>query len=453
MYPVRLLALLLLGAATVPAVRAAAENVDLPERVFPQLDPILRDALQQSPRVLLRNLDLEIARGDEMQAKAGQYPSIGGGLGYSRSRETREDLTGSFNTSIFNYSLGLTQPVWHWGVVRNNTRLGEIRRKIAEQQYTEAYRLLAQEIRASYVNLIVRKATTDNARFNLQLAEAALKLAEEGEAKGSISGGQIFQIRMSTEQTRLATDRAIEDLEQARRSFRNLTGGALPSDDRIPTTIPRLNAGDDEPARLLAEFLSQKDPQTSALILLRNQLEVASLNLENQRKRLYPKVNFTAGIAQNRQSYSLNVGLLYGVEDRYVGMSVSWQLFDGFATRGAIRSALASKRQLEANYRQLTEHLAEDAQRQEKQLEFALRQMRINDRLFEDRGFFLKAREDDFRRGTVSETDLNGARSSFNYAQIAAYGARAEFLQRLGDFLGVMMEDPVLQQVKLGRHE
>ena len=85
--------------------------------------------------------------------------------------------------------------------------------------------------------------------------------------------------------------------------------------------------------------------------------------------------------------------------------------------------------------------------------EFALRQMRIDDRLFDERRTFLEGREGDFKRGTASEADLNDARISFNNAQISAFSSRAGYLQRLGDLLGLIMEDPVLQQIITGAHE
>jgi outer membrane protein TolC len=445
--------LLLFSALLLPAAWAAAEDVDLPERVFPALDQILRDALQQSPRILARNLDLEIAQGDEMQAKAGLYPSAGGYVGYQKARETREDIqTGSYPTNMTNYAFSVSQPVWHWGVVRNGARIGEIRRKILEQQYVEAFRMLAQEIRAGYLGLITRKALMRSTRFNLKLTETSLQVAEDRLAKGTISVGDIFSTRMNALQLRLTTDRSAEDFEQARRAFRLLTGKVL-SNDEIPDLIPPLSGGDEAPPRLLADFLSQKDPQTSSVIFARQQLEIENLNLKIQQKRLYPMINLVTGISQNRQSYTQNVGVLYGVQDRYIGMNLSWSVFDGFAARGAVKSSLARKRQFEASFRQLTENLGQEAQRLEKQVEFSLRQMRISDRLLGERGDFLHASEEDFKRGTAAETDLNAARASFFSVEFAAFNARADYLQRMSDFLGAIMVDPVLQQTKVGNHE
>ena len=453
MNPVRLPALLVIVLSAPSAILCAVENVVLPERLLPELDRILQEAVQQSPAMLLRNLDLEIARGDEMQAKAGLYPNAGGYLSYQESRESREGLPSSFNTSILNYSLSVTQPIWRWRTVSNNARIGEIRRQIAGRQYQDGYRLLARQIRGAYLDLIVRRAAADQAKFSQKMADDTLQTAEDRLAKGATSGGEVFQVQMAAQQARLAADRAAEDLNQGLISFRHLTGRAAFDAGQIPAEIPLVNGGEDVPPRLLADFLSQKEPENIDTIVLRKQLESESLNLEIQRKRLYPMFNLVVGVNQSRQNYTLSSVQLYRVEDRYVGVNLNWSIFDGYSTRGAIVSSLARKRQLEARYRDLTQSLAEDAQRQAKQTEFALRQMRINDRWFDDRGNFLRSREEDFKRGTASEADLNSARAGYNQAEITAFGSRAAYLMQVCDFLGVIMEDPVLDQVKAGKHE
>ncbi len=453
MKPVRLFALVLFGASLLPGAGRAAENVGLPEQIFPQLDQILRAALQQSPRIVARNLDLVVADGDEIQAKAGQYPNASGYVSFSEANESRGGIAGSFATQIFNYNLAVSQPAWHWGSVRNSARIGEIRRKIAGQQYRDAYRMLAQEIRAGYLNLIISKAAAENAAFYLKLVEDRLQVAEERLSKGTISAGDIFRPRIEAQQTRLATDRVMEEYANNRRLFGVLTGAAPLGEDDIPTGIPTLNGDEDSLARLLGSFLSQKDPENSSTIVARQQLESERLNLAIQRKRLYPMFNFTAGVYQTRQSYSLDVSQLYRVRDAYVGVAMTWSIFDGLATHGAVKSSLARVQQLDGSYRELTKNLPKDTQHSEKQTEFALRQMRIDDRLFDERGTFLQAREGDFKRGIASQADLDAARQSFYGAEIAAFNSRAAYLRQLGEFLGMIMADPVLDQIKTGAHE
>jgi outer membrane protein TolC len=452
MNPFRLLAFLVLGAPAFPMFGSAVDNAALPERLFPGLDQILREAMSQSPGIVLRNLDLEIAKGDELQAKAGLYPTIGGSLTYEESRESREGIANTYNAEILNYSFGITQPIWRWRTVSNNAKIGEIRRLMAERQYQEGYRMFAQQIRGGYIDLVVRRAAADQAKFNQKLADDALRLAQDRLAKGAASGGEVFQIDMTAQQARLAADRTEEDLRQALVSFRRLTGQTAFDAGQIPDDFPVVHGGEDVPALLLADFLSQKEPQNTDTFVMRQQLESESLNLEVQRKRLYPMFSLVAGVFQTRQNYSITAGSpLYRVTDRYVGISANWSIFDGLATHGAIVASQARKRQLDVRYRQLTDNLAEDAQRQAKLSDLALRQMRISDRLYEDRGYYLQSREQDFKQGTASETDLNAARAAYVQARIVSFSARAAYLQQLGEFLGFIMEDPIVRQAKAGR--
>jgi len=452
MNPVRLLALFALCVPIPPAFGSAGDNATLPERLFPGLDQILRDTMNQSPGVVLRNLDLEIAHGDEMQAKSGQYPAVGGYLSYQWARESREGIANPYNAGLLNYAFSVSQPIWRWNSLRNNARMGEIRRKMAERQYEDGYRLLAQQIRGSYLDLIVRKAAADQAKFSQKLADSALQLMQDRLAKGGVSGGEVFNADMAAQQARLTTDRTDEDLHQALISFRRLIGQTTFDIGQVPDDIPRIYGGEDVPSRLLGDFLSQKEPENNDILILRQQLQTESLFLEIQRKRLYPMFTATAGFIQSRQQYSITAGSpLYKVADRYVGVSVNWSVFDGLATRAAIMGSRARQRQDEIRYKQAAENLPEDAQHAAKLTDLALRQMRINDRLFEDRGTYLQAREQDFKQGAASETDLNAVRASFIQTKITAYSYRAAYLQQLGDFLGFIMQDPVVQQVKVKR--
>ncbi len=452
MNPARLLALLVLWVPAISLFGSAVDTAALPERLFPGLDQVLREALSQSPGIILRNLDLEVAKGDETQAKSGLYPNAGGNISYQESRESREGIASAYNAGLLNYAFVINQPIWRWNTVKNNARIGEIRRKMAERQYEDGYRLLALQIRGAYLDLIVQKTTADQAKFNRKLADDALRLAQDRLAKGAISGGEVFNLDMAAQQTALAADRADESLHQALISFRRLTGQVAFDAGQIPDEFPVIHGGEDLPDRLLADFLSQKEPQNNDTLVLRQQLEIDDLYLQTQRKRLYPMFSAIAGLYQTRQQYSITAGSpLYRVTDRYVGVSANWSVFDGLATRGAIKSALARKRQNELRYRQLTENLPEDAQREAKDTDLAMRQMRISDRLFDDRGSYLQVREQDFKRGTVSETDLNAARAAFNAAKIASFGARAAYLQQMGEYLGFIMEDPIVQQLKV-RH-
>jgi outer membrane protein TolC len=149
-------------------------------------------------------------------------------------------------------------------------------------------------------------------------------------------------------------------------------------------------------------------------------------------------------MSQDEQNNYFGSGQKYKVTSLYAGFSINWNIFDGFAASAAARNNLARRRILENDYRQLTERLGQDAQTQVKQAEFAARDMSITDRLLVSGEGNLRAKNEEFNRGVRSEAEVNQAKLSLYDAQINAYSARRSYLLSVGDFLGTVMEDPVL---------
>lgn len=425
----------------------AQDNLGLPERTFPQLEQILERASKQSPRMLLRNLDLVAAEGDRVVARSGLYPTLGGYFQYTYAQDKREDVAGTLEVNKIAYNLQITQPLFYWNERRNSARAGELRKKIAEEQYQAAYGLLAQEIRTAYLRLIVTKAGAKQAIFNREVADANLRSAEDRRAKNTISDAALFDVGIATDQLRNAAEAADSDFLLAKSNFTALTGEAPPSDDQIPDEIPFQESSQAGVDRLAAAFLAQPEAETRTSRIYRQQTEVDDLNYRNTKKRLLPKVSGIAGLSQDQQSYTINSAAKYSLQSQFIGVSVSWTIFDGFATRGAIASSLARKRQSEAILKQYNDTLGASVQNLVRRIAISYRQMNIADRLFDGRRNFLKSRKDDFVRGDASEADVNAAQLAYNNAFSNAMASRSSYMLQLGDLLALVSEDPAVNKV------
>ena len=431
-----------------PVFSFAQNGPQLPEDVFPALRPILEQAAQQSPQMVSRNLELLAADGDLKQAKAGLYPSLGGFYQYSQTTDQREDIVDSLKTDKTYYNITLTQPLFQWGERVNNAKIGKIIRDIADENYSEAYRLLANQIRASYLSLIMSKIGINNATHGLKLAEEALASAEDRLQKKVISEGAIFQTRIAADQARLADETAAWNFELSKQDFSKLTGQPAPSDYAIPSEIPGLIESKDKVDALLTRFLSQEKPETAAVRIARKQVLVNELTYKNQRTRQRPKLSFVAGISQDEQSYTSNIAQKYGLESKYVGLQVSWNIFDGFATRGAVASALARKRMAEHTYKELTETLAQDARKAAKAVDLAQRQLAISERLLNNAGNFLSYTKDELKRGQSSEAEINAAQAGYNATKSSTNSSRYIYLMRVSEFLSLIAEDPMVGKIE-----
>lgn len=426
----------------------AAADLPLPERSLSGLENILRGAAAQSPRMISRALDLEMAENNRLQARAGLLPSLGAYYRHYETQDERADLVGQLDASKIYYDISITQPLFHWGERRNNARIGALQQLIAEGNYREAYRGLAQELRQKYLGLIVQRQFVHRARHFLKMARQSAALAEERLAKREISEMQAYPIRLAVEQGQINLERAEFDYDMARQSFARLAGLPDLADAAIPDEIPSIPNAAVSVDHLLAGFLAQREPVSVEAVNLRHQLAVEDLNYKNQKTRLRPKISLAGGLNQDETSYTLNTAQKYRVTSLYAGFSVSWTLFDGFAAQAGTRNALARRRQVENDYEQLVHRLGQQAQTQARQLNFAARNMAITDRAYVSAEGNLKSKQDEFKSGLVSETDLAAAELGLIDARIAAFNARTDYYLRAGDFLGTLAQDPAVANLR-----
>jgi len=192
--------------------------------------------------------------------------------------------------------------------------------------------------------------------------------------------------------------------------------------------------------------LAQDEPDTAAVRSIRKQLAISELDFKNQRTRLRPKLNFIAGISQDEQSYSTNIAQRYGLQSQYVGLQVTWNIFDGFASRGAVAASLAHKRITEHQFNEVTEQAIQGAHRASYAVALARRQLAISERLLNNAGNFLSYTKTNFERGQASEVDVNNALAGYNSIHVSTNSSRYIYLIRVSEFVSLISEDPIVDR-------
>ena len=420
-------------------------SVPLPEAFFPGLKSILDTAIKQSPRMILRNLDNALAEQDRIAARAGQLPSIGGSLQYNPlERDYRADHAGYLKTQQLTYNLTFNQPLYHWGELKANTRIGELRQKITQGQTAESYRLLVQEIRSRYMAVILSKTVVAREQLNLAIARDQLAVAQEKYDKKVFSDADMFMPHLTSDQATLAADRAAEDYRSAKLTLAKLTGTPVLEESQVPDEIPSVTAAQDRLEGLMNAYVSQKDPKSYALDNLRSQAEVEKLNYTVANARLKPKLNFVMGTTKDQQSYTADISTRYDLQTYYAGVQVNWSIFDGFSTRSMVKNALLRRRQLEQNIEDATTNQLDEVRSEFKQLGFSARGMELSERLYGSSEAGLHMEQDNLKRGLSSEAQVSAAKLNYYFAQVAVFNARADYLTRTSEFLSTMLEDPAL---------
>lgn len=418
------------------------------EEVFPQLKPILEKAVTQSPQSLLRAVDITQAEAGYTLTRSSMLPRLDSSVYYSTnttSVSSSSDVK-SKNDGLF-YSVSLSQPLFQWGTLKAQTDSAKIGVKIAEKNFAEAYRVLTVMIRQQYGLLIARKASRRIAAESLRVAQANLEVEEARLRSGSISEGDIIGPRLSVDESRIALQRTEMDLAAGCRSLTRLTGQSLTEAD-IPDTIPVSENyySADRASPVLRLFVAAGVDDTLPLQVLADQAKQADLNYKVAKYRLWPKFSLSASASQaNSTTASLTSVVQVGVNSRNLNLMATWSIFDGFATSGAKRSALASRRYAERQTDLQRQQFVDAARDMEQQLSIVSMSVRLADTrraLAEDA---VRRTKENLARGLGTQKELDGATLAFLGADYNALAQRLDLLNKWAEFLSLTVPEPFVR--------
>jgi len=441
------------GGLLCAAAPAFAADADLEpyrvEGIFPQLKSILEQAMSQSPQVLQRSLDITQAEAAHVMNRSALLPRVDGSVYYSTNTTSVSQQTNvsSKSDGLF-YNIAVSQPLFQWGTLKAQVDSSKIGIEIAQKNYAEAYRLLAVTLRQQYTVMIVRKASRRLAVESLRLAQSNLDVEEERLRTGRISSGDIIGPRLAVDEARLVLERSDADLQTAKRAFCRFAGLATIEDEAIPDSIPvnQVYYGADRAEPVLRLFVATGVDDLLPLQVLQDQIRQADLNYKVAKYRLFPKFSVAANVSQaNSTSASLNSVTQVGVNSRNLNVQAVWSIFDGFATSGAKKSALALKRSNERQFAIQRQVSLDQAKDLERQLAYSARAVQLYDTRLALAEDAVKRAKDNLQRGLGTQKEVDAAQMGFLGTDLGALQQRADFLNRWAEFLSLTGHDSALK--------
>ena len=302
----------------------------------PQLDGLIREALQDSP-------DMQIAAARAHQASAAAYaadaermPTLDASAGVSRSRLARDQdplgQGGAYSTlrnlgASFNYTFDL------WGGQRDawEAALGEARAAEVDQQ---AARLtLAADVARAYSDLGQAHIIHDLASEDLKRTRQMLDLSKRRLSSGIDSQYQFQQTESLEASSQASLIDAEKRLNSAKIALAVLLGKGPDRGNEIARPKILQASAVALPSVLPAELLGRRPD----LIAARWRVEAASKNIAAGKTRFYPNLNLSAAAGFE----SLLGDAMFGSASRFfnVGPTISLPVFDG----GRLRADLDSR--------------------------------------------------------------------------------------------------------------
>lgn len=441
-----------LGSAVICAQSVDIANT-LPEYYFPPLQAILDSALKQSPAMIEKGLEVTVQEARIDLADAPRWPRLGGTFDYASNQSA---ISGNTDTrtrdnGLF-YRVELNQALFHWGALKKDSARARIIVAIAAKNYVEAYRLLALGLRSSYLGLITKKAILHQARHQQQVRETSLKLARDKFERGLVPEGEVTNWLLNSEENALEVQRLELDFASMRRVVARLAGLAELKEEDIPIDIPEITFSLEPAAVVLAALLRDGAKSSFEVQVYELQVREADLRYQIARVRLLPKFNASAGHYVENSTNATAVSVeTRGVERQSVGIRADWSIFDGFATRGAKREALAEKRLFERRLATKVQSVLEEAQKLERQLALEAQAVKLTDRRRFLAAAGLARLTEEVKLGNRPQSEIDDVTSIMYLSNASSVAARATLLGKWSEFVSLAGADPALQNISV-RH-
>ncbi len=438
-----------LGLAGIARAAADAMPVAMPEDLMPGLKAVLKSALEQSPRMITSGLDLAKSEADFLQSRSAQLPSANLSLGYQyaqvRYQDERADGSRVWRPIEISagptYFLSVYQPVYHWGALQAQTDIAKLTIKMRERSYEEAYLALANSVRSQYMLLIQKKLTLDYTTAQLAAARRNLELLEGRLTSGQVGAGVVSGAKLAIVEMELALERMAADYASSLKILLRLCGQKSEEALGLPVEVPKVTYAADVTKAYLNGQQNWNFDEHTQIATTRYELEQQKLNYDIAKVRLRPKIGTTISYSQN----SVNSGVA-GVEQALsasASISANWALFDGYATRGAKLSALASIRSAERRLGELRQDLADRMENLRKEIDFAGRRLKLVQDVADGSEAAITRAKDQLKLGQGSQSEVDAAELGLQAARVSITAARAEFLNKWTEYVSLLGLDPV----------
>lgn len=420
------------------------------EILFPDLKQILKSALTRAPVMIQEDLNLEASRFDAASDRSVLYPraNISGNFDYQR--EYRLDAADSRSGFRSFYSMGVTQPLYHWGSLQAQAEIGAIARAIAERNYAEAYQVLANQIRDSYLSLIAQRVAQRNRNLFLARTRSQLELAKQRLAEGLVVGSVVAGFQASIESQELAIERAEFAASRTLSQFQNLIGDRSFTAANLPTSIPPVGElGSQRAFQARTEYVTRQE-YVHSIGYFRSMrgLEIDRLRLRIVRNETRPKFNIGVGVSQDLDERAYNVEQRYMVTTYSVGLGVTWAVWDSKSSGSRARALAARIRRDENRLEQLEKSLIESIEAAEKEVAFSTRGLSIAERSYAGAESAYNAVLGSQKDGRASQDEVDAALLAWRSAEYNVCESRRDYLRTIAAFLAAIQADPLVEELR-----
>ena len=436
---IKLMALLLgsLSMTTAASLSTEATSLLMPETHLPELKELLKSAELQAPQLIEQSIAEEEAQERLKQAKSAYYPrlDLNSNLGFREISYNTATVEDESSAAITFYA-SITRPFYHWGAIESLIKQAKLDNNSEALHRELIMRQIKRSIRAEYLSLLINKENLLNLNLQKKIAESDLEQFASRSQLGRVSDIDADLSEVNLSQHIMNIDRALADQIRITNSFKRKTGytGKLSLKDSIK--ISDLNQIEGYVALQKNQPSNAWTDQHGEVRRLQNRILREQEEMIRIKSRQRPLINFAAHVSQDQRNVALqnNVDAL----TYFMGLSVNWNIFDGFSTSASKRESLLRKNRYQVSLNNYKKEITAQAKHILEQIEFQVKLVRIELKRAELHAARYTSKYDESEDGRISSKQLQAHALDKSNADLNLIRAQSSLLLMLNDYLDLV---------------
>jgi len=414
---------------------AAQEMVERPETVKPgvrllSLKEATRLAIQQNSDVLRAIQEIEQAYGIFLEVRASSLPLANVTSNFS---EVQPTLANQMAPENWNVTVQVSQPLYTGGRNQANIRIAKLSRSSSYYALEETILSVISEVRKTFSEVLVNRALIKVREETIVLLNRQLQDTKNRFEAGTVPRFDVLRAEVEVANAMPALISAQNSYRLARFNLANLLGinpGALQSPEPPVDAVGDLATN--PPPFGLAEGLAYAKSHRAVLRVQEQNVEIGREQIKSARSGYLPNFSISGGYeAQNQPGAALdrvNSGYFFGVTG-------SWNIFDGFETKGLVEQAKAQLATARINLDEAIRDVELQVQDSYSRLEEAKALIASQEKNVEQAAEALELGEARFAAGASTQLDVLDARVALTTAQVTELEARFLYTLALTDVI------------------
>src|SRR5438094_2604583 len=315
--------------------------------VFPQpveaapvytIEQAVAVAQEHNPDILIARKRVQGARGSWIEARSGFLPSVSSNGLYDK-RQTQSET--SLRQEDYNAILKLEQNLYTGGAVTSQVAIAQLNIAKANYDLQEIVSRVTMDVRIAFNELLLNRAKVHVREDSVRVLEEELKNQQE-----QLSAGIVSKLNVERAEVALANERP--ELFNAQTELRNSylrLAELFGTDLRAGAQAPRFEIAGELQYRPnhadLNDCLARADVNRPVIKARQKDIEIEDRQYVLDRSAMRPHIRAFSGYeVYSERDPAVGQEFNYG---GIVGINATWNIFDGFATKGRMQATRARR--------------------------------------------------------------------------------------------------------------